>query len=126
MTQKQGKINYLIPSTLGMGRGDGYEGMEVSQHLCKPMLRRETEEKLGLVAQAQISKQETVSQSLQEYKTIFGAVKSDFTTVIQVKYKNELMIGRGQIHAVTIRYECYEFGDCIVSTDKQSVASMSL
>lgn len=126
VTQKQGKINYLIPSTLGMGLVEGYEGMEVSQHLCKPMLRRETEEKLGLVAQAQISKQETVSQSLQEYKTIFGAVKSDFTTVIQVKYKNELMIGRGQIHAVTIRYECYEFGDCIVSTDKQSVASMSL
>lgn len=85
VTQKQGKVNYLVPSTLGMGLVEGYESMEASQHLCKPMLRRETEEKLGLVAQAQMSKQETVSQSLQEYKLIFGAVRNDFSTVIQVQ-----------------------------------------
>lgn len=95
VTQKQGKVNYLVPSTLGMGLVEGYEGMEVSQHLCKPILRRETEAKLGLIAQAQISKQETVSQSLQEYKIIFGAVRSDFSTVIQVKYPYPLMTGCG-------------------------------
>lgn len=84
VTKKQGRTNYLLPSTLGMGLVEGYESMEVSKHLCKPMLRRETEEKLGLVAQAQISKQETVSQSMKEYEAIFEAVQNKFSTVVQV------------------------------------------
>lgn len=92
ITQKQGKTNYLVPSTLGMGLVEGYEKMEISQHLCKPILRRDTEEKLGLVALAQHSKEETVSQSMQEYKTIFEGVSRGFSTISQVRVQEKLTI----------------------------------
>ena len=34
VTQKQGNTNYLLPSTLGMGLVEGYEGLDSSHQLC--------------------------------------------------------------------------------------------
>lgn len=84
--QKQGKTNYLLPSTLGMGLVEGYESMDISQHLCKPVLRRKTEEKLALVAAAQYSMHDTVAESMRDYKIIFEGVRRGFDAISKVSY----------------------------------------
>ena len=83
MLHKQGKTNYLVPSTLGMGLVEGYQSMEISQHLCKPMLRRDTEQKLDLIANAALTRDATVAESMQEYRRIYATVQSDFDTIVQ-------------------------------------------
>ncbi|WFD06228.1 DNA topoisomerase [Malassezia vespertilionis] len=83
MRQKQGKVHYLIPSTLGMGLVEGYGKMDASKHLCQPMLRRATEEKLDLVASAALTRDATVQESMSEYKSIFMSIKDNFSTICQ-------------------------------------------
>lgn len=83
MLHKQGKTNYLVPSTLGMGLVEGYQSMEISQRLCKPMLRRDTEAKLNLVANATLTRDATVAESMQEYRHIYSTVQSDFDVIVQ-------------------------------------------
>lgn len=78
---KQGKTKYLVPSTLGMGLVEGYERLETSLQLCKPKLRHDTETQLGLIATAQRTKQETVSENLTEYKRIYDIVERDFEQI---------------------------------------------
>lgn len=39
--RQMGKTTYLMPSTLGMGLVDGYNGIDFEKSLCKPLLRRE-------------------------------------------------------------------------------------
>lgn len=84
MTEKQGKISYLVPSTLGMGLVEGYAQMEFSKRLCHPVLRRDTEAKLGLVAAASATKDTTISEFMEEYARIFAVVQRDFGTIKQV------------------------------------------
>ena len=84
MTEKQGKISYLVPSTLGMGLVEGYAQMEFSKRLCHPVLRRDTEAKLGLVAAASVTKDTTISEFMEEYARIFAVVQRDFGTIKQV------------------------------------------
>lgn len=79
--QKQGKTNYLLPSTLGMGLMEGYGSMELSKPLCQPQLRRDTEEKLTLVAQAALTRDATVDACMREYSQIFASVQAAFPTI---------------------------------------------
>ncbi|WFD41484.1 DNA topoisomerase [Malassezia psittaci] len=83
MLHRQGKTNYLVPSTLGMGLVEGYQSMESSQYLCKPVLRRDTESKLDQVAKAELTHERMVAESMQEYKQIYAAVQSDFQVIIR-------------------------------------------
>lgn len=83
MLHKQGKTNYLVPSTLGMGLVEGYQSMEISKHLCQPMLRRDTEAKLDLIANASLSRDATVTESMQEYSRIYSKVQADFDIITQ-------------------------------------------
>ncbi|WFD30679.1 DNA topoisomerase [Malassezia sp. CBS 17886] len=93
MVQKQGKTNYLVPSTLGMGLVEGYSSVPESKSLCLPQLRRETEEKLGLVASAAHTKDAIVSESMVEYARVFAAVRANFleiTRSVQKYLRGEL------------------------------------
>jgi DNA topoisomerase-3 len=82
---KEGQINYLIPSELGMGLVEGYNAIEFdgNKSLCKPLLRRETEERMNLICQGTKTRQETVQQSLQEYKAVFDKAKQDISKLIE-------------------------------------------
>ena len=79
--QKQGNTNYLLPSTLGMGLVEGYEGLDTSQQLCKPKLRRDTETQLGLISAAQRTKDDTITECMEEYKKIYDVVERDFDRI---------------------------------------------
>lgn len=39
--QKQGNVEYLVPSTLGIGLVEGYNAIGFDKSLCKPHLRRQ-------------------------------------------------------------------------------------
>ena len=41
MRQKEGRVDYLVPSTLGIGLVEGYNRMNLDKSLCKPHLRAE-------------------------------------------------------------------------------------
>lgn len=82
---KEGQTNYLIPSELGMGLVEGYNAIEFdgNKSLCKPLLRRETEERMALICQGAKTKEETVRQSLQEYRAVFDKTSQDIDKLIE-------------------------------------------
>ena len=41
MKQKSGNVEYLVPSTLGIGLVEGYNTIGFEKSLCKPHLRRQ-------------------------------------------------------------------------------------
>ena len=41
MKQKSGAVEYLVPSTLGIGLVEGYNAIGFEKSLCKPHLRRQ-------------------------------------------------------------------------------------
>ena len=41
MRQREGRIDYLLPSTLGIGLVEGYNRIGFDKSLCKPHLRAE-------------------------------------------------------------------------------------
>ncbi|PWN32112.1 putative DNA topoisomerase type I, partial [Meira miltonrushii] len=80
MLMPEGQIKYLVPSTLGMGLVSGYNKIvdREEKSLCKPKLRRETEENMGLICEGTRTKDEIVRESLEEYFGVFQDVENHF------------------------------------------------
>lgn len=98
---KEGQMNYLIPSELGMGLVEGYNAIEFdgNKSLCKPLLRRETEERMNLICEGTRTREETVEQSLQEYKAVFDKAKQEIHKLIDrvdANLRGEYAQGDGQ------------------------------
>ncbi|CAD6923627.1 unnamed protein product, partial [Tilletia laevis] len=78
---KQGSAEYLYPSTLGMGLVHGYNRIGHDKSLSKPLLRRETEYRMSLICSGQRTRRQTVEESLEEYREMFGRTKQEFATL---------------------------------------------
>ncbi|KDN47556.1 prokaryotic type I DNA topoisomerase [Tilletiaria anomala UBC 951] len=82
MMQTEGRIKYLVPSTLGIGLVEGYNKVDLEKSLSKPFLRRETEHRMDLIARNERTKQEIIDETLDEYRAVFVTVNSRFQTLI--------------------------------------------
>ncbi|UZJ55209.1 hypothetical protein CBS101457_004529 [Exobasidium rhododendri] len=109
---KEGQINYLIPSELGMGLVEGYNAIEFdgNKSLCKPLLRKETEERMTLICQGTRTKEETVQQSLSEYRVVFDKTKQDIGKLIErvgANLRGEYAQGEGhtEVSSATTSYD---------------------
>ena len=85
MTHKKEKTTYLVPSTLGMGLVDGYDAMNFSKSLCKPLLRHETEQQLERIASGELTRDAVVSQSMQEYAQVYTIVYERLESLAEVR-----------------------------------------
>lgn len=85
MTHKKSKTTYLVPSTLGMGLVEGYDAMNFSKSLCKPLLRRETEEQLAQVASGVSTRDFVIKQSMHEYAQVYSVVRERIATLAEVR-----------------------------------------
>ncbi len=87
MQVKEGKVTYLVPSTLGIGLVEGYNQLNLEKSLTKPLLRRETEYRMSLICAGQRTKAETVAESIEEYRQVFTLTNRQFdgiaATVLQ-------------------------------------------
>lgn len=79
-----GRITYLAPSTLGMSLVDAYNQLGFEKSLCKPMLRRELEYRVNLICEGQRTKEDTLEESIAEYKSVFIHTKRNFNTLSQI------------------------------------------
>ncbi|WFD35908.1 DNA topoisomerase [Malassezia cuniculi] len=88
MTHKKAKTTYLVPSALGMGLADGYDAMELTKSLCKPHLRRETEEQLTKIASGELTSEFVVDESMREYSYVYSAVQERLNILAEYVAKN--------------------------------------
>ncbi|GMK55375.1 hypothetical protein CspeluHIS016_0204310 [Cutaneotrichosporon spelunceum] len=95
IAKKEGKENFLIPSSLGVGLVEGYNAIGFDRSLSKPHLRRETEHRLELICEGQQTKAEVLSTSVEEYKEVFIKARRDFDTV--VNSVTEYLHGQGEV-----------------------------
>ncbi|CAK9780934.1 unnamed protein product [Cutaneotrichosporon oleaginosum] len=84
IAKKEGKENFLVPSTLGVGLVEGYNAIGFDRSLSKPHLRRETEHRLVLICEGQQTKAEVLSTSVEEYKEVYVKARRDFDTVVNI------------------------------------------
>ncbi|PWN47952.1 prokaryotic type I DNA topoisomerase [Violaceomyces palustris] len=82
MASKQGQTTYLVPSTLGIGLVEGYNRIDFDKSLSKPLLRRETEFRMKLICEGQRTKQQTIDESLDEYRMVYAKAKREFETIV--------------------------------------------
>ncbi|BEJ16114.1 hypothetical protein CspHIS471_0507190 [Cutaneotrichosporon sp. HIS471] len=94
IAKKEGKENFLIPSSLGVGLVEGYNAIGFDRSLSKPHLRRETEHRLELICDGQQTKAEVLSTSVEEYKEVFIKARRDFDTVVDSV--TEYLHGQGE------------------------------
>ncbi|BEI85325.1 hypothetical protein CcaverHIS002_0507260 [Cutaneotrichosporon cavernicola] len=95
IAKKEGKENFLIPSSLGVGLVEGYNAIGFDRSLSKPHLRRETEHRLELICDGQQTKAEVLSTSVEEYKEVFIKARRDFDTVVDSVA--EYLHGHGEV-----------------------------
>ncbi|KAH8929181.1 prokaryotic type I DNA topoisomerase [Atractiella rhizophila] len=93
MKHKEGRIEYLSPSTLGIGLVRGYNQVGLEKSLSKPQLRRETELRMVQVCEGTKSKAEMIAESLEEYKDVFMRAKRSFNVIANEVLK--YLEGRG-------------------------------
>ncbi|GAA5864271.1 hypothetical protein JCM3774_001276 [Rhodotorula dairenensis] len=73
--QKEGAVEYLVPSTLGIGLVKAYDTVGLENSLTKPHLRRLTEERLVQVCDGTRNKHDVINQTLDEYREVFYRTK---------------------------------------------------
>ncbi len=83
MQVKEGKTNYLVPSTLGIGLIEGYNQLNLEKSLSKPLLRRETEFRMSLICAGQRTKGETITESIEEYREVFALTSRQFDRIAE-------------------------------------------
>ncbi|PWN28201.1 prokaryotic type I DNA topoisomerase [Jaminaea rosea] len=83
VAKPQGKVTYLLPSTLGQGLVEGYNRIDFEKSLSKPLLRRETEYRMQLICDGARTKEETIEESLTEYRAVFLRARSHIRTLIE-------------------------------------------
>ncbi|GAA5913674.1 DNA topoisomerase 3 [Sporobolomyces salmoneus] len=71
MKQKEGRVEYLLPSTLGIGLVKAYDRVGLENSLTKPHLRRLTEQRMVSICEGTKTKAEVVAQTLEEYREVF-------------------------------------------------------
>ena len=80
--QREGRTEYLVPSTLGIALVKGYDQIGFDQSLSKPHLRRETERRMAMICDGQTSKADVLNQTLMEYRDVFARTSRGFQTII--------------------------------------------
>lgn len=106
MKQREGAVEYLVPSTLGIGLVEGYNAIGFDKSLSKPHLRRlvsdesspydaraaliirrigQTETRMTQVCDGIKSKQEVIDETLDEYREMFLKTKAEFQTFVDVR-----------------------------------------
>ncbi|KAL8293634.1 hypothetical protein RQP46_000335 [Phenoliferia psychrophenolica] len=80
MKQRVGAIEYLVPSTLGIGLVDGYNTVGLENSLSKPKLRRLTEHRMNQVCEGIKTKREVIDETLDEYREVYVRTKQEFDT----------------------------------------------
>ncbi|KAF8893540.1 prokaryotic type I DNA topoisomerase, partial [Infundibulicybe gibba] len=78
----EGATKYLIPSTLGIGLAEGYNQIGLGKSLTKPQLRRETERSMVQVCNGAQTKQDMLTQTIDQYKEMFIITKREFGRVV--------------------------------------------
>ncbi|GAA5824127.1 hypothetical protein JCM5353_006152 [Sporobolomyces roseus] len=71
MKQKEGAIEYLVPSTLGIGLVKAYDRVGLENSLTKPHLRRLTEQRMVQICEGTKTKQDVIAQTLEEYREVY-------------------------------------------------------
>lgn len=104
MRQREGRIDYLLPSTLGIGLVEGYNRIGFDKSLCKPHLRAEvglslcryalapsmlttllqTEQRMEAICAGQMTKNEVVQQTCDEYRDLFIRTRQNMNVLINV------------------------------------------
>ncbi|KAJ3510270.1 hypothetical protein NLJ89_g4776 [Agrocybe chaxingu] len=77
----EGATKYLVPSTLGIGLIEGYNQIGLARNVSKPQLRRETERRMVRVCEGTTTKNDMLTQSLNQYKDMFIVVRREFEKV---------------------------------------------
>lgn len=104
MKQREGQIEYLIPSTLGIGLVEGYNAIGFENSLTKPHLRRlvrsflsetsylliflyliQTEYRMQQICDGTKTKREVIDETLDEYREVYVKTKQEFATFVAVR-----------------------------------------
>ncbi|KWU47267.1 prokaryotic type I DNA topoisomerase [Rhodotorula sp. JG-1b] len=80
--QKEGAVEYLVPSTLGIGLVKAYDTVGLENSLTKPHLRRLTEERLVQVCDGTRNKNDVINQTLDEYREVFYRTKQQMQAFV--------------------------------------------
>ncbi|KAM0753285.1 prokaryotic type I DNA topoisomerase [Meredithblackwellia eburnea MCA 4105] len=83
MKNKIGAVEYLLPSTLGIGLVEGYNTIGFDNSLTKPTLRRLTEIRMVDICEGRKTKREVIEETLDEYREMFIRTRHDFATLIE-------------------------------------------
>ncbi|GAA5979660.1 hypothetical protein JCM5350_003800 [Sporobolomyces pararoseus] len=82
MKQKEGAVEYLLPSTLGIGLVKAYDRVGLENSLTKPHLRRLTEQRMVSICEGTKTKAEVVSQTLDEYREVFVRTRQQMVAFV--------------------------------------------
>lgn len=80
---KSGKTTYLLPSELGQGLVEGYNVIDFEKSLSKPLLRRETEYRMNLICEGRRTKEETIQESIAEYRAVYLQARDQMRALTQ-------------------------------------------
>ncbi|KAF8647157.1 hypothetical protein AX16_006988 [Volvariella volvacea WC 439] len=78
----EGSTKYLIPSTLGIGLVEGYDQIALERSLSKPQLRRETERNMVQICQRTKTKNDMLTETIDQYKTMFMMTRAEFAKIV--------------------------------------------
>ncbi|CAO1630500.1 unnamed protein product [Parajaminaea phylloscopi] len=93
LSQKQGKTTYLLPSELGQGLVEGYNAIDFEKSLSKPLLRRETEYRMNLICEGRRTKEETIEESIAEYRAVYMQAREHMRSLVQ-SVSHRLRVGQ--------------------------------
>ncbi|EMD37681.1 hypothetical protein CERSUDRAFT_50044 [Gelatoporia subvermispora B] len=80
----QGSTKYLVPSTLGIGLVEGYDAIGFDRSLSKPQLRRETERRMVEICEGTKTKNDMLTESIEQYKDMFTRTQMEFARIVTV------------------------------------------
>ncbi|BGP25078.1 DNA topoisomerase [Rhodotorula toruloides] len=94
--QKEGSVEYLVPSTLGIGLVKAYDALGLENSLSKPHLRRLTEERLVQICEGKKNKADVITQSLNEYREVLFRTQQQMAAFVDtVRQYVEGDLGQG-------------------------------
>ncbi|GAA5894632.1 hypothetical protein JCM5296_002915 [Sporobolomyces johnsonii] len=82
MKQREGAVEYLVPSTLGIGLVKGYDRVGLENSLTKPHLRRLTEERMVQICEGTKSKNDVIVETLDEYRQVYIKTKQQMDAFV--------------------------------------------
>ncbi|CEQ42489.1 SPOSA6832_04328, partial [Sporobolomyces salmonicolor] len=84
MKQREGAVEYLVPSTLGIGLVKGYDRVGLENSLTKPHLRRlvQTEQRMVQICAGTKSKNDVIVETLDEYRQVYIKTKQQMDAFV--------------------------------------------